>query len=397
MQRHWDTLYYDPSDGKAYYDWSSGLDLEENDDSNLYFSPEKGNVAFASASDGWGFRVSTFASLYQSKMGIRKDVLQKTLWGDYHLNTKAKQIQKGAYEKGKRPLFVTFILESIWNVYKAVLLQRNNDKIDQIVTSLKLKIAPRDARSTDYRVHLFAVFNAWIPIASALLDMACEILPSPLDLSSEKINSLLCSGVTSIEQLPRETQALTNNDKIDQIVTSLKLKIAPRDARSTDYRVHLFAVFNAWIPIASALLDMACEILPSPLDLSSEKINSLLCSGVTSIEQLPRETQALTSAFRACSGGEDDPVIVYVSKMISVLPDHISCNKHRPLTDAEIERRRDAARLRNQQKLSVNFNPELTQDPLPCHVTQSVVRARVSSHRAFGPVREPLELIETSK
>ena len=87
-------------------------------------------MAFASASDGWGFRVSTFASLYQSKMGIRKDVLQKTLWGDYHLNTKAKQIQKGAYEKGKRPLFVTFILESIWNVYKAVLLQRYEYGID---------------------------------------------------------------------------------------------------------------------------------------------------------------------------------------------------------------------------------------------------------------------------
>lgn len=32
---------------------SSGLD--EADDSNLYFSPEKGNVAFTSASDGWGF------------------------------------------------------------------------------------------------------------------------------------------------------------------------------------------------------------------------------------------------------------------------------------------------------------------------------------------------------
>ena len=35
-------------------DWSSGLD--EVDDSSLYFSPELGNVVFASAIDGWGFR-----------------------------------------------------------------------------------------------------------------------------------------------------------------------------------------------------------------------------------------------------------------------------------------------------------------------------------------------------
>ncbi len=36
------------------YDWSAGL--EETDDSTLYFSPDQGNVIFASAIDGWGFR-----------------------------------------------------------------------------------------------------------------------------------------------------------------------------------------------------------------------------------------------------------------------------------------------------------------------------------------------------
>ena len=38
--------------------------------------------------------------------------------------------------------------------------------------------------------------------------MACEVLPAPNELSSEKIQNLLCSGVTSIEQLPPETQNL---------------------------------------------------------------------------------------------------------------------------------------------------------------------------------------------
>lgn len=36
------------------YDWSAGL--EDSDDSQLYFSPDQGNVVFASAIDGWGFR-----------------------------------------------------------------------------------------------------------------------------------------------------------------------------------------------------------------------------------------------------------------------------------------------------------------------------------------------------
>lgn len=40
--------------GDQVYDWSAGL--EESDDSDLYFSPDQGNVVFASAIDGWGFR-----------------------------------------------------------------------------------------------------------------------------------------------------------------------------------------------------------------------------------------------------------------------------------------------------------------------------------------------------
>lgn len=36
------------------YHWSTGL--EDVDDSHIYFSPDQGNVIFASAIDGWGFR-----------------------------------------------------------------------------------------------------------------------------------------------------------------------------------------------------------------------------------------------------------------------------------------------------------------------------------------------------
>lgn len=35
-------------------EWTTGLD--DIDDSQIYFSPEQGNVIFASALDGWGFR-----------------------------------------------------------------------------------------------------------------------------------------------------------------------------------------------------------------------------------------------------------------------------------------------------------------------------------------------------
>ena len=51
---------------------------------------------FASALDGFGFSIKTFANIYANKLGIKPDVLKKTLWGDYYYNAKTKRIMKGA-------------------------------------------------------------------------------------------------------------------------------------------------------------------------------------------------------------------------------------------------------------------------------------------------------------
>lgn len=40
------------------------------------------------------FRIEHFANIYSKKIGIRKEVLLKTLWGDYYINMKAKKIMK---------------------------------------------------------------------------------------------------------------------------------------------------------------------------------------------------------------------------------------------------------------------------------------------------------------
>ena len=94
-------------------------------------------------------RVSHFAELYSKRLGIRAEILQKTLWGDYFVNAKAKRIFKGAQVRGRRrkrgevqmghiyssfsfdqakakkPLFVQLVLENLWAVYEAVMVQRS--------------------------------------------------------------------------------------------------------------------------------------------------------------------------------------------------------------------------------------------------------------------------------
>lgn len=39
-------------------------------------------------------RIEHFAKIYSQKIGIKKEVLLKTLWGDYYVNMKAKKIMK---------------------------------------------------------------------------------------------------------------------------------------------------------------------------------------------------------------------------------------------------------------------------------------------------------------
>jgi ribosome assembly protein 1 len=99
-------------------------EFQERDDDDLYFAPERGNVVFASAIDGWGFRVGKFAQLFAAKLGIREDNFRRVLWGDYYLDPKTKRVISHKHLKGRalKPLFAQFVLENIWAVYDAVLL-----------------------------------------------------------------------------------------------------------------------------------------------------------------------------------------------------------------------------------------------------------------------------------
>lgn len=103
--------------------------MEEADDSDIYFQPETGNVIFASAVDGWAFRVYDFATMYEKKLGIPAEELEKALWGDFYFSTKEKTFKKGAQEKAKKPMFVQFILENIWNLYEVIAIRKDKEKI----------------------------------------------------------------------------------------------------------------------------------------------------------------------------------------------------------------------------------------------------------------------------
>lgn len=187
-------------------DSSSGL--EEADDSNIYFTPEQGNVVFASAADGWGFSLQDFARMFSSKLGLREEELQRSLWGDNYFNTKTKTVTAGAQEKAKKPLFVQVVLENLWSVYDSVVIRKDKIMTEKIVQNLQLQINPRDLEHSDPKVQIHAILSKWLPLSDTVLRMVCEKLPCPSYMSEARAEKLMSSLSKPFELLPEATQQL---------------------------------------------------------------------------------------------------------------------------------------------------------------------------------------------
>ncbi|KAH7639974.1 elongation factor tu gtp-binding domain-containing protein 1-like protein [Dermatophagoides farinae] len=192
---------------QIFYDWSSGLD--DIDDSGVYFSPENGNVLFASAIDGWGFTIGDFARILSTKLGFSINTLTKTLWGDFYLNGREKRIQKGAQSKAKKPLFVTFVLENLAKIYEKFLMDHDKLEMIKIAESLNITLETRDLERSDHRQTLMQLFNQWIPLSQSLLRIVCDIVPAPCDINEERVERFITANQTRrFDSLPLQTQML---------------------------------------------------------------------------------------------------------------------------------------------------------------------------------------------
>lgn len=170
------------------------LELVEDDEEDT-FQPQKGNVAFVCALDGWGFRINEFAEFYVSKLGASAAALQKALWGPKYYNQKTKMIvgKKGMGRGSKaRPMFVQFVLEPLWQVYQAA-LEPDGDKsmLQKVIKSFNLNVPARELQHKDPKVVLLAVLSRWLPLSDAILSMVVKCIPDPMRAQSFRISRLL--------------------------------------------------------------------------------------------------------------------------------------------------------------------------------------------------------------
>ena len=213
---------------------STNGDFEETDDEELYFAPEKNNVIFSSAIDGWAFTVRQFASLYEKKLGIKRSVLERVLWGDFYLEPKTKRVLGSKHLRGRalKPMFVQLVLDNIWAVYSATIGGSNGKgdpvMIEKITNSLSLKIQPHVLRSKDTRAVMNAVFSSWLPLSTAVLVSTVEYLPAPPSAQASRLPALLDAspGSSHIDPKLRDAMIYSKSSSTDPVVAFVSKIVA---------------------------------------------------------------------------------------------------------------------------------------------------------------------------
>lgn len=202
------------------------LQFEERDDEDIYFAPEKNNVIFSSAIDGWAFTCRQFASLYEKKLGIKRGLMEKVLWGNFFLDPKTKKVLGPKHLKGRnfKPMFVQLVLEPVWTVYEATCGGDNGKGdaalLEKVTKSLSLIIPPHVLRARDPRLLLTTVFASWLPLSTALLVSVVESLPSPPTAQAERLPDLIeqSPGAGLVHKSVKDAMVSFKHDRSDPVV-----------------------------------------------------------------------------------------------------------------------------------------------------------------------------------
>ncbi|CAH8505678.1 unnamed protein product [Schistosoma turkestanicum] len=268
-------LSNDVQSDKNVYDWSNNL--EKADDSNLYFSPEKGNVIFCSSIDSWGFRVDQFCQTWSERLSIPCTILQKSLWGDYYLTSSSSStesnkmiVKSNARQKQKKSIFVQLVLEPLWNAYQTLLLEDKRDKVFVMAQKVGVNLDQRIIRNVDSRGVLRAFLSAWLSLGHTLMLAITDICPCPsLAVSADRAvhmlygDTVLCDS-TFIKQDTPMTVDQTSRVPINSIYSTSGASLALQSCDSSSMAPTIIFVAKVfWTdklrPTSNVRNNLVCE------------------------------------------------------------------------------------------------------------------------------------------
>ena len=127
---------------------------------------------------------------------------------------------------------------------------------------------------------------------------------------------------------------------VEKITKALSLTIPSHVLRSRDPRAILTTVFAAWLPLSTAILVSVIEYLPAPPAAQASRLPTLI-EASPGAEHVDR---ALRNAMIGFKASPQDPVVAYVSKMVSVPASELPQNKRKSGSMLTPEEARDLAR-----------------------------------------------------
>ena len=202
-----------------------------------------------------------------------------------------------------------------------------------------------------------------------------------------------------LENLYSVYNAFLKKDKniIEKITSMTKVHIKPQELNRSDSKMLIQSFMSKWLPMGGCILDCVCDLVPSPCGLSDKRVERLLSKFDKPFSSLPPETQALKPFFVSCDSKEGTPVIIFISKMISVPGQYVTRINRQTLTAEEMDRKHREAKDKYLQKMErlklgeeeVDTGEAISED----HNTRSSQEIMIAVGRIFsGTVTEGDEL-----
>lgn len=126
----------------------------------------------------------------------------------------------------------------------------------------------------------------------------------------------------------------------EKITKSLGINLPAHIARSRDSRSILTTLFASWLPLSTALLVSVIESLPSPPVAQAARLPGLIDAS-PGFEHVDDKVRNAMTEFKSSKG---DPVVAYISKMVSIPASELPTNKRKQGSTLTPEEARELGR-----------------------------------------------------
>ncbi|GJQ15369.1 hypothetical protein GpartN1_g7160.t1 [Galdieria partita] len=164
-------------------------------------SPERGNVAFASALQGWSFTLAQFANHYlmeYPECPLSLEALVSRLWGDIYYDKESRKFVREpppSQDEEVFRTFVSFILEPLYKLTSAVVSYKVED-LKKTLQSLGLHLKNKEYM-LDVKPLLQHCLSSFMGPSTGLVSMLVDCIPSPLYSTKHKVQSFYTGPMDS--------------------------------------------------------------------------------------------------------------------------------------------------------------------------------------------------------